>query len=166
MQSRLKKLTVTSMFTAMIFVVTRFLQVPVGIGYIHLGDVLVYMCACLMGNPWALIAGGIGQALADVASGFSVYAPATFLIKAIVAVIMSFAKNNTPKILTKKSAILTIPSGVIVVAGYFIADTIVAKGFAFTYVYANIIQALGSSLVFIILAAALDKSKIKTRIIG
>lgn len=164
MQERLKKLTLTAMFTAMIFVLTRFVQIPVAMGYVHLGDALIYVCAVLLGNPWAVIAGSVGQALADVSSGYIMYAPATFIIKALMAVVFSFAGANSSKILTKKTVIATIPCMLITFVGYFITDLIIGEGYAVANILGNITQGVASGIVFILLALALDKSKIKTRI--
>ena len=67
MNKNLKKITVTGLFSAMIFVLTMFVKVTVPSGYVHLGDAMIYICAVLLGSPWALIAGALGEGLADVA---------------------------------------------------------------------------------------------------
>ena len=152
------------MFCAMIFVLTRFVQVPVAMGYVHLGDALIYICAGFLGNPWAIIAGSVGEALADVSSGYIIYAPTTFIAKALMAFVFAMASKNSAKILTKKTAFATIPCGIITVVAYFITDLIIGEGYALTNIPGNLIQGVASGVIFIILALALDKSKIKTRI--
>lgn len=163
MQQKLKKLTLAAMFCAMIFVLTRFVQVPVAMGYVHLGDALIYICAGLLGNPWAIIAGSVGQALADISTGYIIYAPTTFISKALMAVIFGIASKNSTKILTKKTALATIPCGAVTVIFYFITDLIIGEGYALTNITGNLIQGVASGVMFIVLALALDKSKIKTR---
>ena len=91
MNKNLKKITVTGLFSAMIFVLTMFVKVTVPSGYVHLGDAMIYICAVLLGSPWALIAGALGEGLADVAGGFAAYAPATVIIKIIIAFLFGFA---------------------------------------------------------------------------
>lgn len=62
-----------------------------------------------------------------------------------------------------RSAIFTIISGVITVLGYFAADLILYREGAIADLPANIIQAAGSAVVFIVLAFALDRAGIKQR---
>ena len=80
------KLCYTAMFTAMIFVLTRFVSVPVASGYVHFGDALIYIVASTLGGPWAVFAAMVGEALADLAGGYAFYAPATLIVKALMAV--------------------------------------------------------------------------------
>ena len=120
---------------------------------------MIYVCAVLLGSPWALIAGAIGEGLADVAGGFAMYAPATVIIKVIIALIFSLCKDEN-KLLTVKSGIMTIPAALVTVGGYFAADMIIDKAYAFVDIPGNIIQGVGSAVVFIAIAAMLDKVKI------
>ena len=43
---------------------------------------IVYLSSLIIG-PWAILAGMIGEGLADVAGSYVIYAPATVVIKAI-----------------------------------------------------------------------------------
>ena len=163
MDNKLRKTVITGMFCAMIFVLTMFVKFPVASGYVHFGDALVYICASLMG-PWGIIAGAIGEGLADVAGGFAAYFPATVIVKALIALPFVFAGKNSDKILTLKSGLLTILSGAITVGGYFLADLIIDKAYAIVDIPGNIIQAVGSAVIFIVIAAAFDKAKIKSKL--
>ena len=162
MNKKVHSIAYCAAFSAMIFVLTAVLHIPVPSGYVHPGDALVYLCALMLGSPWALIAGAVGEGLADLASGYTAYIPATVLIKVAVALLMTFAKGN--KLLSKKSAVLTIPAGLITVGGYFAADLIISPVYAFVDIIGNIVQAAGSAVIFVVLAAALDKAKIIDRI--
>ena len=53
-------------FAALIFVVTVFLKIPAASGYVHIGDSLIYLASLIIG-PWAMLAGAIGEGLADIA---------------------------------------------------------------------------------------------------
>ncbi len=165
MNSNIKKMSLSAMFAAMIFVLTMFVKVPVASGYVHFGDALVYICAAIIGGPWAVLAAAIGEGLADIAGGFVAYAPATLIIKALIAIpfILS-SKKNSDKILTPLNAVMIIPSGIITVLGYFLADLIIDKTYAIIDIPGNVIQAVGSGVIFIILAAAFDAAKIKQKI--
>lgn len=73
-------LAVTAVMTAIVFVLTRMVQVPTPArGYVHLGDAGVFFGAFAFG-PWVgAVAGGLGTALADVTSGFPQWAVFSFL---------------------------------------------------------------------------------------
>lgn len=151
------------MFAAMIFGLTM-LHVPIGAGgYIHVGDAVIYVTAMLMGGPWAFISAAIGAACADIVSGFAVYAVPSAIIKILIAVPFVLISKKQSKLLSVRSAIFTIISGVITVLGYFDADLILYREGAIADLPANIIQAAGSAVVFIVLAFALDRAGIKQR---
>lgn len=151
------------MFAAMIFGLTM-LHVPIGAGgYIHVGDAVIYVTAMLMGGPWAFISAAIGAACADIVSGFAVYAAPSAIIKILIAVPFVLISKKQSKLLSVRSAIFTIISGVITVLGYFAADLILYREGAIADLPANIIQAAGSAVVFIVLAFALDRAGIKQR---
>lgn len=161
----IRKITATGVFAAAIFVTTYLIKVPVPSGYIHLGDALIYVSAGLLGGPWAMLAGAIGAGIADIVGGYAMYAPATIIIKALLVVpfMLVYKKNN--KLFSFKSVLMTIVAGIITVGGYYIADLIIDKAFALADIPGNVIQAVGSAVVFAVLAFALDKTKIK-KVIG
>lgn len=162
--NKIFKMAVTAMFTAMIFLLTRFVSVPVATGYVHFGDALVYLVASTLGGPWALFAAAVGEMLADVASGWFTYAPVTLVVKALIALPFIFVNKKSEKILTPITALLTIPAGAITVGGYFLGDLIIDKAYAFVNIPGNVIQAVGSAVIFIVLAAAFDAGKIKKKL--
>ena len=164
MNDKLKKLAVSGMFAAMIFVLTMFVKIPVASGYVHFGDALVYISAILLGSPWALLAGAIGEGLADVIGGYAIYAPATIIIKVLIALPFTFINKSCKKLLNVKTVLFSLLAGVITVGGYFIADMIIDKAYAVVDIPGNIIQAVGSALIFIAAAAAIDKAKIIDKI--
>ena len=163
MNKNLKKSIASGVFCAMIFVLTMFVKFPVASGYVHFGDALIYICSSIIG-PWGIIAGALGEGIADVAGGFAMYFPATVIVKALIAVPFAFFNFKNEKILSIKSSAFTLISGAVTVLGYFIADLIIDKTYAFVDIPGNIIQALGSAVLFIIIAAAFDKSKIKSKL--
>lgn len=163
MKKTTKNICFAAMFAAMIFGMTM-LHVPIGAGgYIHVGDAVIYVTAMLMGGPWAFISAAIGAACADIVSGFAVYAVPSAIIKILIAVPFVLISKKQSKLLSVRSAIFTIISGVITVLGYFAADLILYREGAIADLPANIIQAAGSAVVFIVLAFALDRAGIKQR---
>ena len=167
--SKIKKITVTAVLAALITVTTAFIKIPIGIneGYIHLGDSMVYLAGCLLG-PYAVIAAVIGGALADVLAGAAVWAIPTAIIKAcncipfIVASAIYVKHKNSSRIIHLSTILMTLVSGVITVFGYWLAEGIMYSfESAFASMPFNIVQAVGSAVVFIAIGCALDAVKIQ-----
>ena len=155
-----------AVFVAMIFALTRFIQIPVpgGAGYLHFGDAMIYIVASTLGGPWALLASALGAAIADLSSGFAVYAPISAIVKVLIALPFVFVNKKSEKILTPLTICLTIPSGVITVLGYFLGDLIVNKAYAVADIPMNIVQAVGSAIIFVVISAAFDAAKLKKKL--
>lgn len=155
-----------AVFAAMIFALTRFIQIPVpgGAGYLHFGDAMIYIAASTLGGPWALLASALGAAIADLSSVFAVYAPISAIVKVLIALPFVFVNKKSEKILTPLTICLTIPSGVITVLGYFLGDLIVNKAYAVADIPMNIVQAVGSAIIFVVISAAFDAAKLKKKL--
>ncbi len=83
----------TAVFTSLVFLATVMIVVstPATRGFFNLGETMVYTTALVTLNPWiSFIAGGVGSALADVFLGYSHYAPGTFAIKGVEALLVVF----------------------------------------------------------------------------
>ncbi|MDE5582740.1 MAG: ECF transporter S component [Ruminococcus sp.] len=79
-------MTLTGMLMALTTVATMVIQIPTPTkGYVNLGDTVVNLSAWILGGTYGAVAGGIGSALADIMSGYAIYAPATLIIKALMA---------------------------------------------------------------------------------
>lgn len=164
-------LVLTALFAAIITVTTAFIKINTGIndGYVHLGDSIIYLAGCVLPAPYCLISAALGGALADILAGAAVWAPFTAVIKALNALVfvfaLKFAKNDgSNKILSVKTALMSFVSGLVTVFGYLLCEGLLYSfPTALTSVPFSIIQATGSALVFILIAAALDKADFKKR---
>lgn len=164
MSNKTRSVVMTAVFTAIIFVLTAILHIPAPSGYVHLGDAILYTSAIILDMPFALIAGALGEGLADVAGGFAMYLPATIIIKVAVALLFVSVRNRENRLLTKYTVIMTLPAAIVTVGGYFAADLLISREFAVADILGNTVQALSSAVIFIFLAAALDKINIKDKI--
>lgn len=170
MNTKLKKVSLAALFSALCAVATAFVKVPTGIneGYVHFGDSIIYIAACLLG-PIAAASAAIGGALADIIAGAAVWAPASAIIKALItvpflisgALLKKNGKSNL-KIVNSESIAACVISGIITVFGYYIAEGIIFS-FKSSIVSLpfNVIQAVGSAIVFVLLGLALDAVKVK-----
>lgn len=164
MNKNLKNLAAAGMMTAMVFVVTLLVKIPAPSGYIHPGDALLYVSAMLLNAPWALLAGALGEGFADIVGGYAAYYPATVLIKALMALLFIMVRNREGKLLSLRTALLTVAAGAVNVGGYFAADCIIDKAYAVVDLAGNAVQSAASVILYILLALALDKVKIKDKI--
>lgn len=87
-QTHLKELVTAALFTAFTCVATMVIQIPTpAVGYIHPGDALVLLSGVILGPLTGGLAAGIGSMLADVFSGYLIYAIPTLVIKFVTAAI-------------------------------------------------------------------------------
>lgn len=86
-QNNIRKLVFSALLAALTCICTMVIQIPVPAtgGYINLGDSIVLLCAWYVGGVYGVAAAGIGSMMADIFSGYAIYAPATFVIKALMA---------------------------------------------------------------------------------
>ena len=162
MNNRTKNIVLSSVFAALVFVLTFVVRIPSVNGYINVGDSAVLLSGWFLPPPYAFLASSIGSFLADIISGYALYAPATFIIKGFMAVIAYFVFKAmvlvTPKLFSR------IISGVLceifMGLGYYIFE-----GFLFGFIPAlssmpgNIIQGAASLIISVILVTILEKSK-------
>lgn len=162
------RITYTAIFAAIIMLFTALIKFSTGLGegYIHLGDSIIYLCACVLPFPYCIIAAALGGALADVLAGFAIWSIPTAIIKALVALPFALvARNNPSKILNKQTAFMPVASGIISIADYFVAECILYSVASATLsILGNVIQAVGSAIIFYIMAVPLDKMNFKRRI--
>lgn len=157
------KIATAAMFAALITGLTFFPKIPIpGGGYVHLGDAMIYVAASFLPLPYAMSAAAIGGLLADVFSGYAVYAPFTMVAKALLTV--AFTSKGT-RILTKRNLTAPLFGLIITPAVYLIADTLIYDfAGAVPGIVWNVAQAAASLAVFYVIGAAADKGKLKNKI--
>lgn len=156
------KIVMTAMFMALCCVATMIIKIPSPLkGYINLGDCIVLLSGFMLSPLYAFLAAGIGSALADILSGYVVYAPATFIIKGIMALIAfyGFKFLNAKTGATSSRIIGGIVAEVVMVLGYFVFEGFM-YGFAPSAVNipANAVQGVAGIILGVVLAKVLDKS--------
>ena len=121
-----KKIVFAALLAALACVATMIIKIPTPLGgYIHAGDAIVVLAGFLLGPVWGALAAGLGSALADVISGYVLYAPGTFVIKAVVALLAGWIigtkliKNEFAKAL-----VAGIIGGIVMVGGYMLYEAV------------------------------------------
>lgn len=162
--SKTLEITMTGVFAAITFIFTMFVKIPMGPGYIHVGDGIVYLFASMIFGPWAAIAGAIGEGLADIAGGYAIYAIPTVIIKPLMALPVIYTARNREKLFSVPVLLATIGAGLIDNAGYFVVEYFLFKNYAYLGLLSTFGQAIGSTITFIIFSLALDRMNIKKRV--
>lgn len=159
-----KRIVYTALSTAMVAALTMFPQIPVGKGYIHLGDSMIILSAFILGL-YAVPAAAIGSALADIVTGYAIYSPATFIIKGAMAFVAYL-------IIRKKESFLSLLLGAllceaIMAGGYFLCDLLLF-GFsvALTSLPFSLVQAGSGIAIGVTLCMVIKNFGIKEKIIN
>ncbi len=165
MNKNTKKLVMAALLAALTCIATMIIKIPSPLkGYINLGDCIVLLSAWLLSPAYSFLAAGLGSALADVFSGYITYAPATFVIKGLMALIaflgFKLLHNKIGKFTSR--IVSGILAEIIMVAGYFIFEGFL-YGFAPSIVNIppNCVQGIAGIIIGIVLVAIFEKSKIK-----
>ena len=138
---KIKRLTLAGLMCAIVVITTMFAAVPIpGVqgAYANAGDAAVYASAYLLGWPWGVAVAAVGSGLADILLGSALYAPATLVIKGLMAFIAA-------KLLKKGG--MRVPwllvSGLVMAAGYFAYECMLyGASVAMLSIPANLIQAV------------------------
>ncbi len=163
MKNKTHKIVISSLLAALTCIATIIIKIPSPLkGYINLGDGVVLLSGWLLSPLYGFLAAGIGSSLADLFSGYATYAPATFLIKGIMALsaclIFKYLNNKTSQNISK--VISAIIAEVIMISGYFIFE-----GFLYGFIPSlvniipNSIQGFAGLIVGIILYKIFEKVK-------
>lgn len=152
-------------FAALIAIVTAYgFRIPNGYGgYIHLGDVLIYICAVLLPTKYAVFAAAIGGGFADLLANAPMYIIPTIIIKSLL--VLCFTSKGE-KILNRRNLIAPIICIFITSIGYTIANIILTGSLqvAMMVIILDCIQPIASGIIFYVIAFALEKLEIKKKI--
>ena len=167
MNTKTKKIVLTALFAALACVATMIIKIPSPLkGYINLGDCIVLTAGWMLSPVYGFLAAGLGSALADLFAGYVTYAPATFVIKGLMALIAFYGfrllKNRCGALPSR--IISGLLAEIMMVLGYFVFEGFL-YGFAPSVVNipANSVQGVAGLIIGIVLIKALEKSKINVK---
>lgn len=141
-QKRTQKLAFTALFGALTFAATWVsFPSPFG-GNVNLGDCILLIAAWLPLEPWSIFAVAIGATFTDLAAGYAIYAPATFVIKALMVTAAVLIKRGLPKLSKVWCALLSgAAAEAVMVTGYFAYEVILyGAGAALLNIPFNLVQ--------------------------
>ena len=163
MKMKTKKIVISALIAALTCVATMIIKIPSPLkGYLNLGDCDVLLAGWTLSPVYGFFAAGIGSALADIFSGYVTYAPVTFVVKGLMALIAFYGF----KLLHKKLPDLPsrIISGIaaesVMILGYYVFE-----GFIYGFVPslinipANAVQGVAGLILGVILVKLLQRNK-------
>ncbi len=160
-----RNLVMAALFAALIAVFTAWLfHIPIKIGantaYLHFGDAFIFLAASLLPAPYACAAAAIGGGLADLLCGSAIWAPFTVVIKALIALCFS---SRSDRLLTRRNLLAALPALVITVGGYYLAEAILYGNWVAPVlsIWGNVVQIVGSAVIYVLVALALQKAGVK-----
>ena len=159
-------LTITALFIALTYVFTAFVNVRLPItangGLIHLGNVPLFICAILFGKKSGALAGGIGMGLFDLLSGWTAWAPFTFMIVAIMGYVVGAITEKHHGL--GFDALAIVAACVIKVVGYYIAEGIIYGNWIapFTSIPGNLVQIGVAAVITLVVIAPLNVAAKRT----
>lgn len=164
MKSRTKKITMAAILAVLVCIATMIIKIPSPLkGYINLGDCVVLLSGWILPLPYGFLAAGLGSALADVFSGYIIYAPATFVIKGLMAVVAYCVFKGASLRLNKIVSRITsaVLAEIVMVLGYYIFE-----GFMYGFIPSavnivpNAVQGIAGIIIGAILIQIFEKRKI------
>ena len=165
-QNKTQKMAICAMLTALICVTTMLITIPSPLkGYLNLGDGVVLLAGWLLPPGYGFLAAGLGSALADIFSGYVMYAPATFVIKGLMALVASYGHKALMKSgnTLKSHLIPGFFAEVVMVLGYYIFE-----GFLYGFVPsmvnipANSVQGMAGLVLGCVLIRLFERHKLTT----
>lgn len=133
-------LVIDAMFIALTFVATWLINIRLPLvgsgGLIHLGNVPLFIGGMVFGRKTGAIAGAFGMALFDLMSGWTAWAPFTFIIVGAMGYVIGWISEKKPfKHAMVNNVLAVILAIIIKVVGYYFAEVIL---------YGNWVAPIGS----------------------
>lgn len=163
MKNTTQKIVLSAILAALTCIATMIIKIPSPLkGYVNLGDCIVLLSGWILNPLYGFFTAGLGSALADLFSGYIIYAPATFIIKGGMALIGYYVFKLPHK--RVNNFIPRIVSGIIaelvMIMGYYIFEGFM-YGFsaALINIPANIAQGMAGIVFGCMLFNVIDKIK-------
>ena len=164
-RNHIKLMCLSGIFSALVFVVTAYLHIPTYNGYVHCGDGFIFIAACLLPTPYAVAVGALGALLADVLTGFAIWAPGSMVIKGLLALLFTC---KSKRIVTARNLMMLLPAALVSAGGYYLYEALITGSLlaSLAGIPGSLVQAAASSIVFVAVGIALDKYNLKKRLLG
>ena len=150
-----KRLVYIALFTALVYIFSRFFQIPVvtpfGQTRFHLGNVFCLLAGILMGPGYGGLAAGLGSALFDLFDPvYFTSAPITFVTKFALAFVAGAIYRKRSELVDKKRLVIAAILGQLTYVFLYLLKTYITNkfvmGFSNEAVMAELVPKAGVSL--------------------
>ena len=163
-----KTLVTNAFFIALTLVATMFINIRLPImgngGLVHLGNVPLFLAAILFGKKTGAIAGAFGMGLFDLISGWTMWAPFTFVVVGAMGYVTGLICEKLPgKAIVVNAAALTAAL-LIKIVGYYFAEVILYGNWIVPMgsIPGNVIQVVIAAVIVLPIAEGMKKIISKT----
>lgn len=162
-RGKVKNLTCAAVFAAVIYIFTAYFHIPNWNGYIHGGDAFLYLAASVLTPGYAAAAGAIGAGMADLLSGYAVWAPGTIAIKSLTVLCFT---AKTDRILCRRNYAALLPAFFICTGGYYLYECLITGNFAapLAGIPGSAVQSCLSAVLYLAIGQSLDRSHMKQKL--
>ena len=165
---KMKNMCETALFIAIVFIGVFIIKIPGPFGYTHIGDSMIFLAVLMLGGRRGAVAGGLGAAIADMVSGYMIWAVPTMICKALMALVMgAMIKNHAFGLKGRVLWIISaVAGGLTQGVGYVIFwYFLFGKAAAITAVPGLTFQAVSGIVIAFAISEALQKTSLKRHFI-
>lgn len=128
-RSRTKDICISGIFIALTLVATMFINIRLPFmgngGLIHLGNVPMFLAAIIYGRKTGALAGAFGMGMFDLISGWTAWAPFTFVIVGLMGYVTGAISEKDSKHPYLRNGFAMFVALLIKIGGYYIAEGII-----------------------------------------
>ena len=159
-------IAITGVCIALTLVATAFINIRLPIaangGLVHLGNVPLFLAAIIFGKKTSAFAGAFGMGLFDLLSGWTLWAPFTFVIVGLMG--FAVGKITENRIGFRWNVLAIAVACVIKVVGYYIAEVIIYRNWIAPVlsIPGNLVQ-IGVAAVIVLPIVEIVRKAVKAR---
>lgn len=163
--TKTKALVINALFIALTLVATMFINIRLPImgngGLIHLGNVPLFIAAFVFGKKTGAIAGAFGMALFDLISGWTLWAPFTFIIVGAMGYLAGLISEKVPGKRVLVNSLAVVVALIIKVVGYYFVEVILYGNWVMPFgsIPGNVMQVALAGIIVVPLVGRLQRIK-------
>ncbi len=156
-------LVINALLIALTLVCTMFVNIRLPFvgngGLIHLGNVPLFLAAIIYGKKTGAIAGAFGMGLFDLISGWTAWAPFTFVVVGAMGYVTGLLSEKLPFRPLLSNSIAIFVALIIKIAGYYFAEVILYSNWIIPLgsIPGNVVQVIVAAIIVIPIADRLKK---------
>jgi uncharacterized membrane protein len=165
--TKTKTLVINALFISLTLVATMFINIKLPImgngGLIHLGNVPLFIAALIYGRKTGAIAGAFGMAFFDLISGWTAWAPFTFVIVGTMGYLAGLIAEKKPGKKELVYALAVVVALIIKIVGYYFTEVILYGNWIqpFGSIPGNVMQVVIAGIIVVPIAGRLKKRAVQ-----